>query len=110
MGYMELAREAAQFHQRHPSIARASISTASPISPTTLLAPPAPPLSFPSSSSAVSTNGYISPPDSRRTSGNEDGGRQSLPSLQEALFDRLDKPFTAPSPMQTPPLSQGSFS
>ncbi|KAG0131615.1 hypothetical protein HOY82DRAFT_607705 [Tuber indicum] len=112
MSYMEFersAREAVQFHQRHPSIARTSISTASPISPTTLLAPPAQSLPFPSSSSAISTNGYLSPPDSRRTSGNEDG-RQSLPSLQEALFDRLDKPFTTPSPMQTPPLGQGSFS
>ncbi|PUU78463.1 hypothetical protein B9Z19DRAFT_887766, partial [Tuber borchii] len=109
MEFERSAREAAQFHQRHPSIARASISTASPISPTTLLAPPPPPLPFPSSSSAINTNGYISPPDSRRTSGNEEG-RQSLPSLQEALLDRLDKPFTTPSPMQTPPLSQGSFS
>ncbi|KAI5840423.1 hypothetical protein DFP73DRAFT_597400 [Morchella snyderi] len=117
MEFERVSREGAQYHQRHPSINRTSISTASPISPTTTFGP-TPPLSFPPPASSHATSGYNTPPDSRKTSRNEDcrqtlpplaEGRQSLPSLSEALYNKDDR-FPAPSPIQTPPLGQGSFS
>ncbi|KAF8545507.1 hypothetical protein BDD12DRAFT_721992, partial [Trichophaea hybrida] len=94
------AREGAQFHQRNPSIARASISSASPISPTTMFGPSGPIQNYPQPS-----NGIQTPPDSRRTS-DDAPGRQSLPSLHEALFEKPGS-FSAP---QTPPIGSGSFS
>ncbi|RPB07413.1 hypothetical protein P167DRAFT_579295 [Morchella conica CCBAS932] len=113
-GFEGVAGESTRYHQQNSSINRTSISTASPISPTTTFGP-TPPLSFPPP--APSHSGYNTPPDSRKTSRNEDcrqtlpplaEGRQSLPSLSEALC--RDDRFPAPSPMQTPPLGQGSFS
>ncbi|CCX07134.1 hypothetical protein FPQ18DRAFT_306077 [Pyronema domesticum] len=98
-------REGAAFHQRHPSIARASISSASPVSPTTMFGGPRPYL--PACSQAPSSNGIATPPDSRRTSDDPPAGRQSLPSLHEALS--LEKPSSFSSP-QTPPIGGGSFS
>ncbi|KAL7275716.1 hypothetical protein RUND412_001325 [Rhizina undulata] len=119
IGFERVAREGAQFHQRHPSITHNSLSTASPISPTTMFGPtPPPPPPF-SQLSQSASNCYISPPESRRTSGENENqpppqpppqGRHSLPSLLEVIYDRIDKPFTAPSPLQTPPIGPGSFS
>ncbi|KAF8251072.1 hypothetical protein K440DRAFT_97438 [Wilcoxina mikolae CBS 423.85] len=101
-GFEREAREGAQFHQRYPSIARASISSASPISPTTMFGPSGPIQNYPQPS-----NGIQTPPDSRRTS-DDAPGRQSLPSLHEALL--FEKPGSFSAAPQTPPIGPGSFS
>lgn len=84
--------------QRFPATSGLSISTAPLVSPTTMYSGPPPPYSYPSStvSSAPPGSGYISPPESRRTTEDEKEGpasqRQSLPSIQEALSG--DKPIS----------------
>lgn len=61
------------------------------VSPSNMYSGPPPPYSYPSStaSSVAGLNGYISPPESRRTSGDDKeplpSHQQSLPSIHEAL-------------------------
>ncbi|KAH0537319.1 hypothetical protein FGG08_005873 [Glutinoglossum americanum] len=88
-----------------------------PISPTSMYSGPPPPYSNPISSSASSVpsfSGLISPPDSRRTSGDDKEPpkpqRQSLPSLHEALNSEQPLPYNAPAstsihPQSNPPSS-----
>jgi len=78
------------------------MSTAPLVSPTTMYSGPPPPYSYPSStaSSVTGLAGYISPPESRRTSENDKEAptsqRQSLPSIHEALAAEQPLSYTAP--------------
>ncbi|KAI9866140.1 MAG: hypothetical protein M1813_001701 [Trichoglossum hirsutum] len=89
-----------------------------PISPTSMYSGPPPPYPnhIPSSASTVpSFSGLISPPDSRRTSGDDKEAPQphrqslqspqSLPSLKEALKADQPLPYDAPAPISTHPQS-----
>ncbi|KAI9680669.1 MAG: hypothetical protein M1817_004109 [Caeruleum heppii] len=87
-----LKRDELDLHQRQPSAAALGISQADPISPANMYSGPPPPYSLPSSTASATPipalNGLLSPPESRRTSGDdkpERPHRQSLPSIQEAL-------------------------
>ena len=80
------------------------MSTAPIVSPSTMYSGPPPPYSYPSStaSSVTGLAGYISPPESRRTSENDKEPppthRQSLPSIHEALAADQSLSYTAAPP------------
>ncbi|KAH0551093.1 hypothetical protein GP486_007560 [Trichoglossum hirsutum] len=110
--------EGTHYHQRNPSMAPLSMSSTVPISPTSMY--PGPPPPYPnhissSTGSVPSFTGLISPPDSRRTSGDDKEGPppqrsslhspQSLPSLKEALNSDQPLPYDAPAPTSTLPQS-----
>ena len=94
LGHDRIKNEEASQHQKYPSMSELSISTAPVVSPAqTPRSGPPMPYSYSSAngSSGPPASGYISPPDSRRTTkdeGDQSGSRQSLPSISEALSDR----------------------
>jgi len=98
----KLKREGAEHYQKHPSVAALTMSTAPLVSPSNMYSGPPPPYSYPSStaSSVTGLAGYISPPESRRTSENDKEPsaihRQSLPSIHEALAADQSLSYTAP--------------
>ncbi|KAF8467242.1 hypothetical protein BDZ91DRAFT_793632 [Kalaharituber pfeilii] len=79
------AREGEQFHRRHPSITAENMSTASPISPTTMYGPFPPKYQPPPQPS--NSNPYTTPPESRKNSKNPEDEKRQLPSLHEALHE-----------------------
>jgi len=100
----KLKRESAEHYQKHPSVAALTMSTAPLVSVSNMYSGPPPPYSYPSStaSSVTGLAGYISPPESRRTSENDKeppaSQKQSLPSIHEALAADQPLSYTAPPP------------
>ncbi|KAI9873219.1 MAG: hypothetical protein M1830_000685 [Pleopsidium flavum] len=98
----KLKRDSTERYEKHPSVPALNMSTASLISPTTMYSGPPPPYSYSSStaSSVTGLAGYISPPESRRTSENDKdpptSHRHSLPSIHEALA--ADQPLSYAAP------------
>ena len=132
INYLEFGKvkgEKAEYGQSISSSAVTNMSVPALVSPSLYSGPP-PPYSYPSStaSSVVGLTGYISPPESRRTSdGDKDAPpisklqpppqphRQSLPSIHEALGSNKTLPYTStatqivsspqsshPDPIRTP--------
>ncbi|KAI9705123.1 MAG: hypothetical protein M1836_006906 [Candelina mexicana] len=103
----KIKREGPDYQQRHPSMAALNMSHAPLMSPTAMYSGPPPPYSYPSTtaSSAPGLPGLISPPESRRTSGDEKEPRpphrHSLPSIHEALSGDQHLVFTAPPSVTT---------
>ena len=115
ISYLDLEkvkREASEYNQRQlPSVAM-TIPAPTILSPSTMYSGPPPPYSYPSSTTASSIsglNGYISPPESRRTSDDDKEppqppqappipSLQSLPSIHEALGGDQPLPYTSVAP------------
>lgn len=94
IGYLDLdkiKRESLIYSQSLPVSAALNMSAPPLASPTNMYSGPPPPYSYQSTTanSVAALNAYISPPDSRRTSGDEKEPplphHQSLPSIHEAL-------------------------
>ncbi|KAJ5153457.1 Zinc finger NHR/GATA-type [Penicillium canariense] len=78
------------------------------LSPNNMYAGQPLPYSYAPATSAPSQSGYISPPASRRVledDKDKTGGRQSLPSIHEALGN--DNPLPYPAPTSAPPPQSG---
>ena len=99
------------YNHRVSTSATINMPAPSLVSPSTMYPGPPPPYSYPSStaSSVAGITGYISPPESRRTSDDDNEiplQRQSLPSIQEALGSDQSILYSAPPQTATlPPTS-----
>ncbi|KAI9802688.1 MAG: hypothetical protein M1825_002710 [Sarcosagium campestre] len=116
IGYLdfEKARVVGPDHQRRsPPVTAPNILNGPLASPTGIYQVPPPPYSYPApmASTAPTLTGLISPPESRRTSGDEkksQAHRHSLPSIQEALG--REQPLAHPFPPSTSaPQQQAHF-
>lgn len=88
----KIRRETAEYSQRNPSSVTTTVPAPLQVSQLNMYSGPPPPYSYPSSTASSVmglTTGYISPPESRRTSDDDKepplAHRQSLPSIHEAL-------------------------
>jgi len=88
----KIRRETTEYSQRNPSSVPTNMPAPLQVSQLNMYSGPPPPYSYPSSTASSVmgfTTGYISPPESRRTSDGDkeplSAHRQSLPSIHEAL-------------------------
>ncbi|MCJ1374494.1 hypothetical protein MMC20_005726 [Loxospora ochrophaea] len=106
----KIKRENSDSTQRHPSSGTVNVPV---VSPSTMYSGPPPPYSytFTSSTSVGGINGYISPPESRRTSDDDDSKelppQPLLPSIHEALGRDQPLPYSS-APHQPVSLSHAS--
>lgn len=103
MSYLDGIKNAgAEYQHRRPSLTGLNASNGVPASPMHMYSGPPPPYSYPSStvSAMPALTGLASPPDSRRTSGDEKESKtvlkHSLPSIHEALGPTQARPYAAP--------------
>ena len=106
----KIKREALEYSQRKPSTTAPAMPAPLQISQMHMYSGPPPPYSYPSStaSSVLGLTGYISPPDSRRTSDDDKDPQaalhqQSLPSIHEALGKDQPLLYSAAPPAIVPP-------
>ena len=94
--------------QKLPQVTGLNITAQPPGSPKSVYSVPPPPYSFnaPHQTTTSQNSGYISPPESSRRSTKEErdspNGNKSLPSLSEALGDKV-LPFSSAYNSHTPP-------
>lgn len=115
----KIKRESSAYNHHHPVTSAISMPAPSLVSPSVYSGPP-PPYSYPSSAASSTISGdrggpgaghqsYISPPETRRTSGDEKEAlpsqRQSLPSITQALGVE-QQPISISSLLSTAPPQQ----
>ena len=106
----KIKREASEYSQRKPPTTVPAMPAPLQTSQLHMYSGPPPPYSYPSStaSSVLGLTGYISPPDSRRTSDDDKDSQaalrqQSLPSIHEALGKDQPLLYSSGPPSIVPP-------
>ncbi|MCJ1317051.1 hypothetical protein MMC15_002372 [Xylographa vitiligo] len=113
IGYLDIEKikgETSDYSRAHLSSATMNLPATLQTSPSNLYSGPPPPYSYPpsSASSVVGLAGYISPPESRRTSDDDkepSSQHQSLPSIHEALGKDQQILYRTKPPPIVPPLT-----